>query len=421
MASIHGGSAIAPGTYGAQTRPVTRRAFLASAGLLLAPLLLSACGGSAAPPAGNPTATPVPIATAAASTAPGASPTAAASLPTAAPAPTPTATLPPNATVAAPSARPTRTPAPIGVAGPGFGMTMHFMWYDLARTIRELDQIQAAGLTVARFDLSWRGVEPRRKGSYDVPTLTKLDSVLRELDARGISPIITVIETPAWARPAGSDIFTPPTNRQDYADIMGVLAARYASRPNMVWEVWNEPNLPEFWQTGPNPAEYADLLKRASVAIRAADPDATVLGGSIVFNDLKFLRGIYQNGARGSFDGLSLHPYAPGRSPDDHSDPSAMFPAVQDMKAVMVANGEPDKTIWITEMGWGLDLVTDDSRAAYLRRAVELVRSWPYVRTFCVYTLSQDVGPDAQSFGLIAAGGTPSQSWVSYIAAAQGR
>ena len=91
------------------------------------------------------------------------------------------------------------------------------------------------------------------------------------------------------------------------------------------------------------------------------------------------------------------------------------------VSSLMVANGEPDKTIWITEMGWGLDLVTDDSRAAYLRRAVELVRSWPYVRTFCVYTLSQDVGPDAQSFGLIATSGTPSQSWVSYIAAARGR
>jgi hypothetical protein len=331
------------------------------------------------------------------------------------------ATTPPPGATAAPSARPARTPAPIGVSGPGFGMTMHFMWYDLSRTIKELDQIQAAGLTVARFDFSWRGAEPRRKGSYDVPTLTKLDSVLRELDARGIAPIITVIETPAWARPAGSGIFTPPTNRQDYADFLGVLARRYADRPNMVWEVWNEPNLPEFWQTGPNPAEYADLLVRAYATIKATDPDATVLGGSIVFNDLKFLRGMYQNGARGSFDGLALHPYAPGRSPDDHSDPSAMFPAVQDMKSVMAANGEPDKPIWITEMGWGVDLVTDEARATYLRRAVELVRSWPYVRAFCVYTLSQDVGPDAQSFGLIAAGGVPSQSWNAYIAATQGR
>ena len=310
---------------------------------------------------------------------------------------------------------------PPRMVGPNFGVTAHLMWHGQDQTTAELNRIQAAGFKTVRFDLGWRWVEPQHKGAYDQAVLRQLDWTLRELDARGIAPIITVIETPAWARPAGSDIFTPPTSRQDYADTMGVLAARYAGRPNTVWEVWNEPNLPEFWQTGPNPAEYADLLKRASVAIKAADPDATVLGGSIVFNDLKFLRGMYQNGARGSFDGLSLHPYAPGRSPDDHSDPSAMFPAVQDMKSVMVANGESDKTIWITEMGWGLDLVTDDSRAAYLRRAVELVRSWPYVRAFCVYTLSQDVGPDAQSFGLIATSGTPSQSWVSYIAAAQGR
>jgi hypothetical protein len=89
--------------------------------------------------------------------------------------------------------------------------------------------------------------------------------------------------------------------------------------------------------------------------------------------------------------------------------------------AVLVAIGDPDKTVWITEMGWGLDLVTDESRAAYLRRAVALVRTWPYVRAFCVYTLSQEIGPDAQSFGLIAADGAPSGSWAAYIAATQGR
>jgi hypothetical protein len=258
-----------------------------------------------------------------------ASATISATVPARPPAPASTATAqPPGATVAAPPAVPTKIPAPIGANGPGFGMTMHFMWYDLGRTTSELDQMQAAGLTVARFDLSWRGAEPQRKGSYDVATLTKLDGVLRAMDEHGIAPIITVIETPAWARPEGSDIFTPPTDLQDYADFMGTLAARYADRPNMVWEVWNEPNLVEFWSTGPNPTEYTDLLKRAYKAIKAVAPKSTVLGGSIVFNDLKFLRGMYQDGARGSFDGLALHPYAPGRSPDDRRDPSGLFLAV---------------------------------------------------------------------------------------------
>jgi len=168
-------------------------------------------------------------------------------------------------------------------------------------------------------------------------------------------------------------------------------------------------------------AEYTDLLKGAYRAVKAADPDATVLGGVIVFNDLKFLRGMYDNGAKGHFDGLALHPYSPLRGPDDDTDPSARFGAVEDMKRVMTARGDPDVAIWITEMGWGTDLVRDEDRARYLRRAVELVRTWPYVRAFCVYTLTSDVGPDSAAYGLIAADGRPTPSWAAYVAAIGGR
>ena len=296
-------------------------------------------------------------------------------------------------------------------------MTTHFMWHDLKATVADLDRMRAAGLTVARFDLGWRWVEPK-KGMYDDALLTRLGTVLCELDARDIAPIITLLETPAWARPPGSGLFYPPTRRQDYADALGFVAARYAARPNMVWEVWNEPNIPEFWEGGPNAADYTDLLRRAYRAVKAADPDATVLGGSIVFNDLRFLRGMYDNGARGHFDGLAHHPYSPGRAPDDRTDPAAHFKSVEDMKALMAARGDPDMPIWITEIGWGLDLVSDATRATYLRQAVGLVRGWPYVKVFCVYTTGQDSGPDAPDYGLIAPDGTPFGSWYAYTAAA---
>jgi polysaccharide biosynthesis protein PslG len=314
------------------------------------------------------------------------------------------------------------TPSPPASApAPGFGMAMHFMWYDLARTSRELDQLRAAGLTVARFDVGWRWFEPDQKGVYDAQTLAKLDAILREMEVRGIAPIVTVIETPTWARRDGTDSFTPPVDPHDYADAVGMLAARYAGRPGLVWEIWNEPNRPEFWRPAPDPAGYVALLRHAYGAIKAADPDATVLGGVIAFNDLHFLGRMYEEGARGSFDGLALHPYAPGRAPDDRSNPSATFLAVEDMRAVMVANDDGGTPIWITEMGWGLNSSTDALRATYLTRAVEQARAWPYLRAFCVYTLGQDIGPDAATFGLLDAAGVPSRSWEAYVSAIRRR
>ena len=309
-------------------------------------------------------------------------------------------------------------PSSPGTTRPGFGVATHLMWHDLSEATDELDRLHAAGLTTIRFDVGWRWLEPERKGKYDQAMLTKLDTILREIDARGLSPIITVIETPEWARPKGSGIFHPPTNRQDYADAMAMLAARYAHRPAMVWEIWNEPNIIEFWEGGPNAAQYADLLKRAYKAIKAADPDATVLGGSIVFNDLAYLRALYDNGVQGSFDALAHHPYAPGRAPDDRGDPGASFYSIEDMHALMASRGGGGKAIWITEFGWSLELISDDERAVYLQRAVELLGKWPYVRAFCIYTLRQDSGPEGALFGMIAPDGTPTSSWEAYIAVA---
>lgn len=48
-----------------------------------------------------------------------------------------------------------------------------------------------------------------------------------------------------------------------------------------VWEVWNEPDLTQFWGGGIN--AYARLLKTAYIVIKLADPDAQVMFGGLLF------------------------------------------------------------------------------------------------------------------------------------------
>lgn len=320
------------------------------------------------------------------------------------------------ATAPTPSPAPT-TPTPATTTATSFGVATHFMWHDKNQTSGEIDRITRAGFTTVRFDIGWRWIEPQTKGRYDDSVLQQLDWVLAQLDARGITPIITVIETPAWARPAGTDIFTPPTNRQDYADMMRMLAARYAGRASMTWEIWNEPNLVEFWATGPNAADYADLLRRAYAAVKAVAPRATVLGGSIAFNDRPFLEGMYAAGAGGSFDGLSIHPYTGGRAPTDES--NAWFglrSQITGMHATLAAYGDGAKLLYITEFGWNTDDVSDSTRANYMRDAVTIIRQYTYVRTASVYTISQD---DYPGFGLVTTGGVETATWQAYAAASR--
>lgn len=259
----------------------------------------------------------------------------------------------PTATATATAIPPTFTPAPIGGRQAGFGMTMHFMWYEMAQAIRELDQLQAAGLTVARFDLAWRQIEPKAKGEYDLATLIRLDSLLRAMDTRGIRPIITVIETPEWARNYQGGKFTPPVDLQDYADVMAVLARRYAARPSMVWEIWNEPNLIEFWGGEPDPGAYVRLLEAIYTGVKNGNPRMPVLGGALSNNpdDLvgrtslrTYLSAIVTGDGLRWMDGLSLHAYpiGPLGTAADQFTPAL---------AIARAEVDDDVHIWITETG----------------------------------------------------------------------
>ena len=127
---------------------------------------------------------------------------------------------------------------------------------------------------------------------------------------------------------------------------------------------------------------------------------ATTGGGSpTAYGDLDFLRGMYRAGAKGYFDALGSHPYAHGQAPDqDHPD-GLSFARVEEQHQVMVANGDGDTPVWITEAGWVLhtnwDLgehqaigVTEEEQARYLARAYTKVdQEWPFVEAFFLFNL----------------------------------
>jgi hypothetical protein len=303
-------------------------------------------------------------------------------------------------------------PSPVDAATtpPRFGMAAHLMWQSLAQTRADLDRMKAAGMRYVRFDLSWRNSEPV-KGTYRY--LDKLDSVIKEIRARSMRLTITIIETPAWAN-GGKGMFAPPRYMSDYARFAGVVAKRYAALSGMVYEIWNEPNDIHFWTTGVSVARYTAMLKAAYKSIRAADPDATVLGGSILANDIKFLHGIYANGGGSSFNGLAIHPYCGGRAPGDTSSQWFSFKSSVPQFKREMANHGTVKPIWITEMGWTTDRVSDATRATYYKQAVAIARNWTGVRAMAAYTLHQSQFP---GYGLLRTDGSTTASWRAYDAA----
>jgi hypothetical protein len=245
------------------------------------------------------------------------------------------------------------------------------------------------------------------------------------MERYGIVPILVVLETPDWARGYQGTRWTPPIDPDDYGRFVGMLAARYANRP-MAYEVWNEPNDIHYWDTGPDPARYSALLKSAYGHIKAADPDAAVLGGSVLFNDQPFIRGMYAAGARGYLDAFAIHPYSRAHSPYSTAEPWYSFTTSLTETRGTMSSYKDGSPIWITEMGWRTTTVTDAVRATYFGEAVEIVRTTEGVHGFMAYTLNQGNFSNKDNFGdgdwgLLLPDGSPTLSWLTYESSVRGR
>lgn len=92
-------------------------------------------------------------------------------------------------------------------------------------------------------------------------------------------------------------------------------AVRYRGR-RVLWEIWNEPNI-HFWKPHPDVEEYNALALATCRAIRAADPQATIVGPATSGFPWDFLERHFASGVLEWLDAVSVHPYRDySRSPE---------------------------------------------------------------------------------------------------------
>lgn len=286
-----------------------------------------------------------------------------------------------------------------------FGFASHPFWH--SRWVADFDRMKAAGLGYLRMDVGWRHIEPTR-GTFAATEITKLDQIVAAANARGFLLSICVIETPGWAN-NGAGMFAPPATMADYGSVVGRLAARYKGKVD-AWEVWNEPNLAQFWTTGPNATQYGNMVRAAYPAIKAADPDADVIIGSLCFSAFPFWDALKaQNLPK---DGIAYHPYSQGRGPDDRS----VTDTLRNITEGVIARF-PGVPLWITECGWSTQVqgaVPEPTRASYYSRLPAVIREYPEIRAVAAYTDDYEFG---SGWPILGSGGSVMPSWASYSSA----
>ena len=281
---------------------------------------------------------------------------------------------------------------------------------------RDLDVMAASGAKWVRVDFAWSWTEATR-GTFN---WSGLDRVVNAVHARNMRVLALPGYTPQWARPPGAvSDKTPPVNPADFATFVTAAVRRYAPTGVKTWEIWNEPNLGNFWAPKPDPLMYTALLKVAYTAVKTVDPTATVLSGGLSpgvdapdgsqFSPFTFLERVYQAGGKGSFDAAAIHPYSfPARPMDASTAEWNTFFRLPLLRDVMVRYGDSAKQIWSTEMGaptgTGSAAVSEAEQAAIVAEAYAAVDQWPWAGPMLWYSV-RDAGTDPvdreQNFGLL--------------------
>ena len=236
----------------------------------------------------------------------------------------------------------------------GVGVNIHFT----RGRERDLDMIAAAGFKFIRMDFSWGAIE-RKKGIYD---WSAYDELTANLDRHGLrayyifdysNPLYeqTVVAKEAFSGQI-KEVLTSPQHPESIAAFArwAAAAAKHFQGRHVVWEIWNEPNIP-FWEPKPDVNQYIALALATAKAVRAADPHATIFAPAASELPWPFLEVFLKSGALEFLDGVSVHPY---RFP--HSlPPETAEKGFQRLRALIETNAPParKKTIPIISGEWG--------------------------------------------------------------------
>jgi hypothetical protein len=251
-----------------------------------------------------------------------------------------------------------RRPPAVPAAMSPFGIDAFLAWRTDDNSPRRAaaHTLRRAGISWVRDRLSWNETQPTSAtlqwGRYD-------DSIDAQHEA-GLQVLQVFHDIPAWASAATTGT---GESRSHHAPRDPLLAARYFAsaarhwaRRIDAWELWNEFDIPVFFEGTPD--KYASVLRSAALGVRRGNPDAILLSGSTtlsVFPSLtwgehtyrqvnapRFVDRLLASSIGDCFDIWNLHYYGPL---------DGLVERIRENRKLLANHGLTGKPLWITEMG----------------------------------------------------------------------
>ncbi|MBE3123397.1 MAG: beta-galactosidase, partial [Planctomycetes bacterium] len=229
--------------------------------------------------------------------------------------------------------------SPLGV---GFE-TLDRRHFDPAKTYPFMAQL---GVKWARCQTGWGRTETK-KGEFDFKWLDDIVDSLRRIGVQpwfnlGYGNQLYTPDAPDEAAVGWAPVFTDEA-KAAWLRYTARIAEHFADRV-AVWEIWNEPNITNFWKPSkPSAADYAALVKATVPEIRKRIPKAVIVGAALAGTPADFLKGCMEAGLGDVVDKISYHPY--------RAVPEAGYE--KDIRALrdVIAKHKPGLALWQGENG----------------------------------------------------------------------
>jgi hypothetical protein len=258
-----------------------------------------------------------------------------------------------------------------------------------------IELVDMMGAEHVRGAFMWSEIE-HEPGVFEYPENYR--DIMTRYERRGIRPLVILRGgnlnyfepvAPHQGREAPNirARFTFPPDqagRDAYADYGREIVTRYPDQVDGV-EIWNEPNIPHFVGfENVTPAEYSQLVVDTYPAIKDANPDVRVAGGSLAFSGGAgigaWTDGIGEADGLDSMDTLAVHPYRKTTIPEGvGGSRGSVEEEMNRLEERMAGHTDDPPGVTITEIGWptngGQSQANEREQSQYLTRTYILANA----------------------------------------------
>lgn len=244
-----------------------------------------------------------------------------------------------------------------------------------------------------RMDFDWFRIEPQR----GVFRWEEFDRAVDRAAEQNLEILATLAYTPAWASSVPGDPRTsdPPAEMGFWTDVVGQAVGRYRQRVRY-WQLWNEPNVREFW-TGSMVQYRTQILEPGAATAKSVSPGSRIVAPGLA--NLRDWRDWFREilKARDVIDVVNHHSYASdGREALLNLERDT--PGQPSLRTLIRELGVEGKPFWITETGRRSDA---GNQRAYYEDVVALLEEKTWVARLFFYHYWDGPGQGNGGFGIV--------------------